>query len=71
MSVRARSEPHSAAQPIERLEFIRVFAPLAVLGFLSSRFAHVAHWLTDVGFVVPPRATSDYRQPLYIPPIPV
>ena len=71
MSVRAKPEPYSVPQPIERLEFIRVFAPLAVLGFLSSRFAHVAHWLTDVGFVVPPRATSDYRQPLYIPPIPV
>src|SRR5262249_7059612 len=32
---------------------------------------HVEHWLTDVGFVVPPRAAGDYRQPLYIPPIPV
>jgi hypothetical protein len=57
-------------QPIERLEFIRALAPLAVLGFLSSRFVHVEHWLTDVGFVVPPRI-SDYRQPLYIPPVPV
>jgi uncharacterized membrane protein YphA (DoxX/SURF4 family) len=36
-----------------------------------SRFVHVEHWLTDVGFVVPPRAVVDYRQPLYIPPIPV
>jgi len=67
--------PHSAGfaalQPIERLEFVRLFAPLAILGFLASRFVHVEHWLTTVGFVVPQRAVSDYRQPLYIPPIPV
>jgi hypothetical protein len=48
-----------------------MLAPLAVLGFLWSRFLHVEHWLTEVGFVVPPRPTSDYRQPLYIPPVPV
>jgi uncharacterized membrane protein YphA (DoxX/SURF4 family) len=60
-----------AQQPIERLEFVRLLAPLAILGFLSSRFVHVEHWLTRVGFVVPPRAFADYRQPLYIPPIPV
>ena len=60
-----------APQPIERLEFVRLLAPLAILGFLASRFVHVEHWLTEVGFVVPPRAVSDYRQPLYIPAIPV
>jgi hypothetical protein len=48
-----------------------MLAPMAVLLFLVSRFVHVEHWLTDVGFVVPPRAPGDYRQPLYIPPIPV
>jgi uncharacterized membrane protein YphA (DoxX/SURF4 family) len=58
-------------QPIERLEFIRVCAPLALLGFLSSRLVHVEHWITRVGFVVPERMGSDYRQPLYIPPVPV
>ena len=62
--------PLTAPQPVERLEFIRLLAPLAILGFLMSRFVHVEHWLTDVGFVVPPRAVADYRQPLYIPPIP-
>jgi hypothetical protein len=31
----------------------------------------VQYWLTEVGFVVPERAPGDYRQPLYIPPIPV
>src|ERR1043165_407582 len=61
----------TAPQPIERLELIRMLAPLAVLGFLSSRFAHVEHWLTDVGFVVPHQITTTYKQPLYIPTIPV
>jgi len=61
----------NAPQPIERLEFVRLLAPLSILGFLSSRLVHVEHWLTSVGFVVPPRAFADYRQPLYIPPIPV
>src|SRR5439155_6034367 len=60
----------TSPQPIERLEFVRMLAPLAVLAFLASRFVHVEHWLTAVGFVVPPRP-SDWRQPLYIPPIPV
>jgi uncharacterized membrane protein YphA (DoxX/SURF4 family) len=68
----ARNSPlFTAPQPIERLEFLRIFAPLAILGFLASRFVHVEHWLTPVGFVVPPRAVADYRQPLYIPPVPV
>ena len=70
-----RPSPHAAGfmapQPIERLEFVRLLAPLAILGFLASRFVHVEHWLTEVGFVVPQRAVSDYRQPLYLPPIPV
>ena len=70
-----RAPPHTAGfmapQPIERLEFVRLLAPLAILGFLASRFIHIEHWLTEVGFVVPQRAVSDYRQPLYLPPIPV
>ncbi|MET0595288.1 MAG: HTTM domain-containing protein [Polyangiaceae bacterium] len=61
----------TAPAPIERLELIRAFAPLAILGFLASRFVHIEHWITKVGFVVPERAVSDYRQPLYIPPVPV
>ena len=61
----------TAPQPIERLEFVRILAPIAILGFLASRFVHVEHWLTTVGFVVPERAVSDYRQPLYLPPLPV
>jgi hypothetical protein len=61
----------TAPQPIERLEFVRMLAPLAILGFLSSRFIHVSYWLTDVGFVAPAHADSTYRLPMYIPPIPV
>jgi hypothetical protein len=69
--VSAPREHLRSPQPVERLEFVRMLAPLAVLAFLASRFVHVEHWLTEVGFVVPPRAAGDYRQPLYIPPIPV
>jgi len=58
-------------QPIERLEVLRMLAPLATLGFLMSRFIHVQYWLTEIGFVVPEQVSGDYRQPLYIPPIPV
>jgi hypothetical protein len=61
----------TSPQPIERLEFVRSLAPLAILGFLSSRLVYVQYWITDVGFVVPQQAAGDYRQPLYIPPAPV
>jgi len=61
----------TAPQPIERLATIRVLAPLCILGFLSSRFVHVEHWLTDVGFVVPAIGQDDYRQPAHFPPLPV
>jgi hypothetical protein len=71
VSSERQSDRFTSPQPIERLEFLRMLVPLATLGFLSSRFIHVAHWLTPVGFVVPDLGTEDYRQPLYIPPIPV
>lgn len=67
----SRANPLTLPQPIERLEFVRALAPLAILGFLSSRLIRVQHWLTEVGFVVPEHPLGDYRQPLYIPPIPV
>jgi uncharacterized membrane protein YphA (DoxX/SURF4 family) len=57
-------------QPIERLELVRILAPLAILGFLSSRLVGIDHWLTTAGFVVPDLGRDDYRQPLYIPPVP-
>jgi uncharacterized membrane protein YphA (DoxX/SURF4 family) len=60
----------TSPQPIERLETVRILAPLAILGFLSSRFLHVQSWLTEAGFVVPNLGRDDYRQPLYLPPLP-
>lgn len=71
MSEARRQNPFTKPEPVERLETVRIFAPLAILGFLASRFVHVEHWITRVGFVVPERAVADYRQPLYIPPVPV
>jgi hypothetical protein len=61
----------TAPQPIERLEAVRILAPLAVLGFLSSRLIHIDHWVTEVGFVVPKLAEASWKQPIYIPPLPV
>jgi vitamin K-dependent gamma-carboxylase-like protein len=60
----------SEPQPIERLSLLRITIPLAVLGFLSSRLLHADHWLSPVGFHVPD-LDGDWRQPLYLPPIPV
>ena len=56
-------------EPILRLEVIRIFAPLAVLGFMSSRLAHVDEWLTKVGFQPAEIAGGDWRQPLYLSPL--
>lgn len=57
-------------QPVLRLEVVRILAPLAILGFLSSRIAHADEWLGDAGFRVPDLGVSDYRQPLYVPALP-
>ena len=56
-------------QPVLRLEIIRIFAPLAVLGFMSGRLVHADEWLGDAGFRVPDLG-GDVRQPLYIPALP-
>src|SRR5262249_24750472 len=60
-----------APQPIERLVVLRILVPLAILGFLSGRLSHADAWLTDRGFQVPNLGVDDYRQPLYLPAIPV
>ncbi|HEX3695092.1 MAG TPA: HTTM domain-containing protein [Polyangia bacterium] len=60
----------TAPQPIERLALLRIFLPLAILGFLSSRLVHADYWLTAVGFQIPDLG-GDWRQPLYLPPAPV
>lgn len=53
---------------IERLALLRIAAPLAILGFMSSRVAHADHWIGDAGFSVPDLG-GDWRQPLYLSPL--
>ena len=59
-----------APQPVLRLEIVRVFAPLAALGFMSGRLVHADEWLGDAGFRVPDLG-GDSRQPLFVPALPV
>lgn len=56
-------------RPIARLAALRILAPLAILGFLSSRIHHAEDWLSVAGFRVP--GGSDWRQPLALPALPV
>ncbi|HEY0476620.1 MAG TPA: HTTM domain-containing protein [Kofleriaceae bacterium] len=56
-------------RPIARLVAVRILAPLAILGFLSSRIHHADDWLSVAGFRVP--GGSDWRQPLALPALPV
>jgi len=57
-----------APQPIERLAWLRVFVPLAILGFLSSRIVHADDWLSSAGFH-PPSLLDDWRQPASLAPV--
>ncbi len=59
-----------APQPIERLALARILLPLVLLAFQSSRIVHADEWLSAAGFRVPDLG-GDWRQPLYIPPVPV
>jgi hypothetical protein len=59
-----------APQPIERLALARILVPLILLAFQSSRLVHADEWLSPLGFRVPYLGGDDWRQPLYIPPIP-
>jgi hypothetical protein len=52
-----------------RLEFVRVFAPLAVLGFMSGRLVHADEWIGDGGFRIPPLPHTGH-QPLWVPALP-
>jgi len=52
-----------APQPIVRLEVLRILAPLAILGFMSSRIIHAGDWLSDEGFRIP-FLENDWRQPM-------
>jgi Vitamin K-dependent gamma-carboxylase len=56
-------------QPIERLVLLRVLLPLTILGFLSARLVHADVWLSAAGFRIPDLG-GDWRQPLYVPPLP-
>jgi hypothetical protein len=56
-------------QPVLRLEIVRIFAPLAVLGFMSGRLAHADEWIGDAGFRVPDLG-GDWRQPVFVPGLP-
>jgi hypothetical protein len=56
-------------RPIVRLAALRILAPLAILGFMSSRIIHADDWLSDVGFRVP--ALPDWRQPISLPALPL
>jgi len=53
-------------QPILRLELTRILAPLAILGFLSSRIAHVGEWVGDSGFRLP-EFHDAARHPIELP----
>jgi hypothetical protein len=57
-------------QPALRLELIRVGFPLASLAFLAGRLAHADELLGESGFHVPDLGHDDWRQPLYLPPLP-
>jgi len=56
--------------PVLRLELVRIAAPLAILGFMSSRIAYADEWLGEGGFRIPDLGFADPRQPLYLPSLP-
>jgi hypothetical protein len=58
-----------APRPIARLVTVRIFASLAILGFLASRIAHADDWLSVAGFRLPD--VTDWRMPLALPGLPV
>jgi hypothetical protein len=58
-----------APQPLVRLELVRILVPLAVLGFLSSRIAHVDDWLSVAGFHIPDLGRANARQPFFVEPL--
>lgn len=68
-SRRGLVERFMAPQPLIRLETLRILVPLCILGFMSSRLIHAAHWIGDAGFQVPDLG-GDWRQPVYLPPLP-
>ena len=55
---------------IIRLEIVRFFAPLAILGFLSSRIAYADQWISEEGFCLPDLGSDDVHSAVYLPPVP-
>ncbi len=58
-----------APEPALRLSIIRALAPLATLGFMSSRLRHADEWLSTTGFHPPEIPGGDWRQPFYLTPV--
>jgi hypothetical protein len=54
---------------IIRVEILRVFAPLAILGFLASRIAYADQWISEAGFCLPDLGADDAHESAYLPAI--
>jgi hypothetical protein len=57
-------------EPVLRLELVRIVAPLAILGFMSSRMVHADEWIGDAYFHVPDVGGNAWQQPMYISALP-
>jgi hypothetical protein len=55
---------------LARLAAVRIVVPLVILSFLLPHLIHADDWLTRAGFQVPRLPGDDYRQPLYLAPLP-
>jgi uncharacterized membrane protein YphA (DoxX/SURF4 family) len=58
-----------APMPVLRLEIVRAFAPVGILGFMWGRLIHADEWIGDGGFRLPPLPHS-VAVPIYIAPLP-
>lgn len=56
-------------KPIVRIETVRILAPLAILGFMSSRVWNAEDWLASTAFRLPALA-HDWRQPAHFGGLP-
>lgn len=56
-------------QPAHRLALVRILAPLAILGLLSSRLAFFDAFFTRDGFHLPPLHPGSVNQPVYLAPL--
>jgi Vitamin K-dependent gamma-carboxylase len=59
--------PWFAPELLVRIELLRVLAPLAILGFLSSRVAYTEQWISEGGFCLPDLGTADAHESVYLP----